>query len=77
MISYKPLQHTLIEKGVKKMELVKKVGMSNATLNKLNKNLYVSLEVLERICLVLDCPIGAVVEILPAADQEAEKGPDD
>ena len=25
MISYKPLQHTLIEKGVKKMELVKMV----------------------------------------------------
>lgn len=47
MISYKPLQHTLIEKGVKKMELVKMVGMSNSTLNKLNKNQYVALEVIE------------------------------
>lgn len=68
MISYKPLQHTLIEKGVKKMELVKMVGMSNSTLNKLNKNQYVALEVIERICLALDCPIEAVVRI--------EKDPD-
>lgn len=63
MISYKPLQHTLIDKGIKKMELVKMVGMSNSTLSKLNNDGYVALEVLERICLALDCPIEAVVEI--------------
>jgi DNA-binding Xre family transcriptional regulator len=63
MISYKPLQHTLIDKGVKKMELVKMVGMSNSTLSKLNNDEYVALEVLERICLALDCPIEQVVEI--------------
>lgn len=68
MISYKPLQHTLIDKGIKKMELVKLVGMSNATLSKLNKDQYVALEVIERICLALDCPIEAVVRV--------EKGPD-
>lgn len=65
MISYKPLQHTLIDKGVKKMELVKMVRMSNSTLSKLNNNEYVALEVLERICLALKCPISSVVEILP------------
>ena len=69
MISYKPLQHTLIEKGVKKMELVKMVGMSNSTLNKLNKNQYVALEVIERICLALDCSIAAVVEIKKDPDE--------
>ena len=68
MISYKPLQHTLIEKSVKKMELVRMVGMSNSTLNKLNKNQYVALEVIERICLALDCSIADVVKI--------EKDPD-
>ena len=65
----KEVQHTLIEKGVKKMELVKMVGMSNSTLNKLNKNQYVALEVIERICLALDCPIEAVARI--------EKDPDE
>lgn len=69
MISYKPLQHTLIEKDVKKMELVKMVGMSNSTLNKLNKNQYVALEVIERICLALDCSIADVVEIKKDPDE--------
>ena len=69
MISYKPLQHTLIEKGVKKMELVKMVGMSNSTLNKLNKNQYVALEVIERICLALDCSIADVEEIKKDPDE--------
>ena len=63
MISYKPLQHTLIDKGVKKMELIKMVGMSSSTLSKLNNDGYVALEVLERICLALDCPIEAILEI--------------
>jgi DNA-binding Xre family transcriptional regulator len=63
MISYNPLWHTLIEKRVKKMELVKLTGMSNGTLNKLNKDKHVALDVMERICLALDCPIENVVEI--------------
>ena len=55
MVSYKPLWHTLIDRDMKKMELVEKVGMSRATLSKLNNNQYVALEVLDRICEVLDC----------------------
>lgn len=69
MVSYKPLWHTLIDRGMKKIELVEKVGMSRATLSKLNNDQYVALEVLDRICEVLDCPIEAVVKIA--------KGPDD
>ncbi len=63
MISYKPLWHTLIEKDIKKMELVKLVGMSSSTLAKLNNDNYVALEVIDRICQVLDCRIEQVVEI--------------
>jgi DNA-binding Xre family transcriptional regulator len=70
MISYKPLQHTLIDKGVKKMELVKRVGMSNSTLSKLNKYEYVALEVLERICLALGCEIKDVVKVSPNSEKE-------
>lgn len=69
MVSYKPLWHTLIDRDMKKMELVEKVGMSRATLSKLNNNQYVALEVLDRICEVLDCRIEDIVEIT--------KGPDD
>lgn len=63
MISYKPLWHTMIEKSVKKMELVKLTGMSSGTLAKLNNDKNVALDVIERICIALDCPIEAVVEI--------------
>ncbi len=63
MISYKPLQHTLIDKGIRKMEFVRMVGMSNSTLSKLNNDEYVALEVIERICLALDCRIEDVVHI--------------
>ena len=54
MVSYKPLWHTLIDRDMKKMELVERVGMSRATLSKLNNDHYVALEVLDRICEVLD-----------------------
>ena len=63
MISYKPLWHTLIERNIKKMELVKMTGMSSGTLAKLNNNKNVALDVIERICLALECPIENVVEI--------------
>ena len=64
MISYKPLWHTLIEKGIKKMELLKLTGISSGTLAKMNNDKNVALDVIARICLALDCPIEAVVEII-------------
>lgn len=69
MISYKPLLHTLLDRDIKKMELVKMVGMSSSTLSKLNNDEYVALEVIERICMTLNCRIEEVIEI--------KKGPGD
>ena len=63
MVSYKPLWHTLIDRDMKKMELVEKVGMSRATLSKLNNDHMSRWEVLDRICEVLECPIQDVVKI--------------
>lgn len=63
MVSYKPLWHTLLALDLKKMDLVKRGSVSRATLAKLGKNEYVALEVLDRICTDLRCPIEAVVEI--------------
>ena len=71
MVSYKPLWHTLIEKGIKKMELLRLTKMSSGTLAKINNGEYVALEVLERICLALDCPIEDVVEIKRDPGDEA------
>ncbi len=68
MVTYRPLWHTMIDRGMRKMELAQQVGMSSATLSKLNKDQYVALAVIERICLVLDCPVQDVVEVRKAPD---------
>lgn len=62
-ISYKPLWHLLLERDMKKLELRDLVGMSNSTLAKLGKNEPVSMDILEKICIKLDCRIEDVVEI--------------
>lgn len=63
-ISYKPLWRLLLEKDMKKLELRDLVGMSNNTLARLGKNEGISMEVLERICVALDCRIEDVVEFV-------------
>ncbi len=44
MISYKPFQKLLIDREIKKQDLLKMTGISSATMAKLNTNEYVSLE---------------------------------
>lgn len=63
-ISYKPLWRLLLEKDMKKLELRDLVGMSNNTLARLGKNEGVSMDVLERICVALDCRIEDIVEFI-------------
>ena len=63
-ISYKPLWRLLLEKDMKKLELRDLVGMSNNTLARLGKNEGVSMDVLERICVSLDCRIEDIVEFV-------------
>lgn len=60
--SYKPLWKLLIDAGMSKQELRLKTGISSATLTKLNKGQYVSMEVLDKICQLLDCRIEDVIE---------------
>ena len=63
-ISYKPLWHLLVEKKMKKLELRDLVGMSNSTLARLGKDEPVTLEVLEKISVALDCRIEDIVELV-------------
>ena len=63
MISYMPLWRLLLERNLKRMDLVRKVGISTATLARISKGEHVALSVIERICSELDCRIEDVVEI--------------
>ena len=62
-VSYKKLWKLIIDKDITKSQLRKEAGIAASTFSKMNKNEYVSLEVIERICNVLECDIGDVLEI--------------
>lgn len=62
-VSYKKLWKMLIDKDLKKSQLKDIAKISQSTLARLNRNEYVSLEVLVKICVSLDCEISDIVEI--------------
>ncbi|HFL3653721.1 TPA: helix-turn-helix domain-containing protein [Clostridioides difficile] len=63
MVSYNPLWMTLISKNMKRTDLIGLIGLSSATISKMGKNEYIALNVIEKICMELDCSIEEVVEI--------------
>lgn len=62
-ISYNKLWKLLVDKKMSKADLRKAVGMAPNTLTKMRKDEPVSLEVLIRICQVLDCNIGDIMDV--------------
>lgn len=63
-VDYKKLWILLIENGMTKPQLRRAADISPSTFTKLNKNEMVSMEVLARICKVLDCDFGDIVEVV-------------
>lgn len=66
MISYKRLLKLLIDKDLTKKQLAEMAHCSRATIWKINRNEYLSLEVIDRICTALNCKIEDVIEIIPS-----------
>jgi DNA-binding Xre family transcriptional regulator len=64
-VSYKKLWKILIDKDMKKQDLQKAAGVSWSVITKLSKCETVSMDVLIKICKVLDCDIGDVMELVP------------
>ena len=62
-VSYKRLWKLLIDRDMKKDELCQKAGISTASITKMGRNGYVTTEVLDKICLALQCNIEDVMEI--------------
>lgn len=63
-VSYKKLWKLLIDKDMMKKDLQKEAGISWATLTKMSKGETVSTEVLMKICKVLHCDVGDIVEFI-------------
>ena len=62
-ISYNGLWKLLIDKGMKKMDLVENenIGISSSTLAKMSRGETVSMGIVERICMELDCDFGDLI----------------
>lgn len=65
MISYNPLWHTLINKGMNKGDLMEKTGISFGTMASMGKNEPVNLKQIDRICKALGCSVCDVIEYVP------------
>lgn len=64
-VSYKRLWKLLIDKDMKKKDLCAKAGISPASVTKMGKNGHVTTDILQRICITLDCQIGDIMELIP------------
>lgn len=73
-LSYNNLWHRLIDCGMSKTELRRATGMSSVTLAKLSKCEPVATTTLEKICDVLKCDIGDIVNHLPDPKSQDDEG---
>lgn len=64
-VTYKKLFKLLIDREMKKKDLQQAAGLSPASISKLSRNQYVSLDVLVRVCHALNVDVGDIVEVLP------------
>ncbi len=75
-ISYNGLWKLLIDKNMKKIELKDLAGIGTTSLAKLGRNEHVSMDVLMKICDVLDCVSTDILLITPDKAEKTRKGED-
>ena len=62
-ISFKKLWKLLIDRDLKKKDLQQMSGVSAASITKLGRNENVNTEIIEKICLALNCDVSDIMEI--------------
>lgn len=62
-VSYNKLWKLLIDKRLKKTDLIKNAKISSSALSKLSKNEFVSLSVIDKICNYLNCDISDILNL--------------
>lgn len=70
-ISYNRLWKLLIDKNLKKKDLMERCSISSASVAKLTKGDNITTDVLLRICEGLDCDFADIMQVIP--DEEPEK----
>ena len=65
MIVYDKLWKIMTEKGITTYTLRVKNKVSNATVQRLKKNMHVSTYTLNNLCRILDCSLYDIIEYIP------------
>lgn len=60
-VSYNGLWKLLIDKNMKKVDLINHLGISSSTIAKMTKGETVSMNILEKICEELDCDFSDII----------------
>ena len=66
-VTYKKLWKLLIDKDMKKKELASLAGINPTTISKMSRGENVNVDVLGKICSVLDCKLDDIMEFIPDA----------
>ena len=69
-VSYKKLFKLLIDRNMRRKDLRDLTGISYSTLGKLTNGDNVNMEVIEKLCLALNCRIEEIVEIIPDGSED-------
>jgi len=72
-VSYKKLWHLLIDRNLKKNDLLDATGMSSSTLAKMAAGEPVTVEILLRVCTALDCDFADIMETIPEGVKPPKK----
>jgi putative transcriptional regulator len=64
-VSYKKLWKLLIDRDMKKKDLLAAAGISQSSLSKMKKNENVNMDIVVKVCKALNCDICDIVEIVP------------
>ena len=67
--SYNRLWKLMIDKKINKTTLRREAGITSNAIAKLGKDQPVNVEVLAKICRVLNCTVDDIMEILPDEDE--------
>lgn len=72
-VNYNKLWKLLIDKGMTKTQMRLQTEISTTTLAKLGKNETVSMDVLIKICKLLDCNVGDIMDLINEESGNGDK----
>lgn len=68
-VSYKKLQHLMIDKNISNSELMRRAKISANIIAKIRTGRYIALDKVESICLAMCCTPNDILEFVPNEDQ--------